>query len=350
MPEYDDYQPADWSAKDTFASARAAYDANAGRGYTDAKTKGVQVSSLVPVGMTSYAMVPIVILCDQTGSMGDWPATIFSKLGYLDHECKFYFGADYELCFGAFGDAQKHEDYPLQIRPFVKEAGLKEELMKLIIEGGGGGNYIESSELGALYVLKNIQVPNAVKPILIIITDEKCYDTITPEDAKHWAKVDLQERMTAKALFDELKTKWATYLVRKPYGSSTNVDNENSTDKMIREHWEQLLDTDHMAYLPDASRVVDVIFGIFAKETGKVDDFRKELEDRQGKDVDGDKKIATVYKALATVHTGADDDQKRLPGNKASMKKLANPDKTQHSQMHNKPDGQSRRAKKLTDD
>ena len=43
--------------------------------------------------------------------------------------------------------------------------------------------------------------------------------------------------------------------------------------------------------------MVDVIFGILAKETGKVEYFRKELEERQSPE-----QVKTVYTSLKTVH------------------------------------------------
>ena len=55
--------------------------------------------------------------------------------------------------------------------------------------------------------------------------------------------------------------------------------------------------------------MVDVIFGILAKDTGRVDYFRKEIEARQKAG-----QVKTVYKALETVHA--------LPSKKGSVKRL----------------------------
>ncbi len=349
MPEDTDYTPAPWAATDSFASARASYDAHVGRSYDDALSKGIVASDLVPDRMLSEALAPIAILCDQTGSMGAWPATIFSKLGYLDHECQSYFGADYEILFGAFGDASYGgEKYPVQMRPFAKGADLQAHLKELVIEGKGGGQIRESAELAALYIDRNVDVPNAVKPMLIIITDEKAYDVIAPDQAKQWCKADIAQRMTIEELFASLKQKWSVYLIRKPYDTVRNDnDPETSTNREVRLYWEKLLGEDHIALLPDASRVVDVIFGIFAKEVGRVSDFVDELTQRQAKDVGGDKKIATALKALKTIHRDAVDNKKALPGAKSSIKKL--PDH-QRSQMRRDPDQKSRRGKSLLDD
>jgi hypothetical protein len=43
--------------------------------------------------------------------------------------------------------------------------------------------------------------------------------------------------------------------------------------------------------------VVDVIFGILAKETNKIDYFKDEIEGRQRPD-----QVDTVYKSLKTIH------------------------------------------------
>ena len=351
MPEYSDFTPAPWApAVDSFKDAKSVYDVHVGRSYNDAIKKGVTVSDLVPDKMVTETAAPIIILCDQTGSMGKWPATIFSKLPYLDHEAKFYFGDDYRIAFGAFGDANCGERYPVQIRPFAEGKELEERLKELVIEGGGGGQVSESAELPCAYVDANVEAPNAVRPILIIITDEKCYETVNKDQAEQYAKVAPGEKtdMTAD-LFDRLKKKWAVYLVRKPY--ELGSDDESGNNRQIREFWEKLVGEDHMALLPDASRVVDVIFGIFAKETGKIEDFKKELVDRQMKDLDGDKKVEVTMKALMTIHKSHVDemrDHAKLP-HKHSMKLLPGAVKGA-SVTRRKSTGKTKRSAGLLDD
>ena len=55
-------------------------------------------------------------------------------------------------------------------------------------------------------------------------------------------------------------------------------------DSVIDTNWKRLLGTKRIAYLLDDTRVVDIIFGILAKETGRVDEFWKELIERQTPD------------------------------------------------------------------
>jgi len=155
----------------------------------------------------------------------------------------------------------------------------------------------------------------ASKPICIIITDESLYETVNKDDAKTHAKVDLESRISTKDVFDELKRRYAVYLVRKPY-YTMGGDSVSSTDKSIVKTWLEILDEEHIVTLPNEKRVLDIIFGILAKETNRIDYFRDELKDRQLKDKGGDKKVEVALKALETIHKidagDVDPDRKLL--------------------------------------
>jgi hypothetical protein len=296
MSETADYSPGDWKGYD-FDAARKTYDKHVGRSYSDATAANKRVADLVPEVIKTESKAPLTILVDVTGSMGDWPAVMFSKLPYMDNECKEYLGEDFELSFAAVGDAHS-DQYPIQIRPFSKGRDMEKELKELVIEGGGGGQCSESYELTALYYARNVEMPNAKRPIMIIIGDEGFYDHITQAHAK-MAHVKLASKdITTEDVFKELKEIYSIYLIRKPYSSGD--------DKYIQKKWEDLIGKEHIALLPSADRVVDVIFGILAQEKNKVEYFKKEIEERQRPD-----QVDTVYKSLKTIHAIAapvDDD------------------------------------------
>ncbi len=312
MSEGSDYEPAPhWKGHD-FKSAKASYDVHANRSYNDAIAAGRTASDLLPETLTTNSPAPVVINCDDTGSMGDKPSFFFSKAPYLEHEAHEYLGKGMEMSFGIFNDAETGARYPVQARPFAKGADVADRLKELVIQSGGGGNMCESSELSALYAARNIKMPKAVKkPIYIFITDEMPYDYVTVARAKQ-VHVKLQETISTKEIFDELKQKFSVYLVLAPYNSSKNEN--DPTSQSVRREWQKYLDDEFIASLPEAARVVDIIFGIFAKETGRVPYFRDELVGRQRPD-----QIATVFKALKTVHAGlapvggAKGTQKKLP-------------------------------------
>ncbi len=288
MAETADYDPGGWKGHD-FTAARSTYDAHAGRSYADANAKGLKAADLVPTSLSTNSPSPLVVVCDVTGSMGEWPAVIFSKLPYLDIEGKEYLGPAMEISFAAVGDAPQGDKYPLQVRKFDKGLALQEHLKALIHERGGGGDLCESYELGALYYARNCSMPKATKPIIVFIGDEGLHPYVEKAhgQAHH---VNIPARVDTTDIFEELKRKCAVYVVRKAYGAGN--------DGPIQRQWVELLGDDHVVPLQDPQRVVDVIFGILAKETGKIDYFRKELEGRQTAD-----QVDTVYKSLKTVHT-----------------------------------------------
>jgi hypothetical protein len=294
MSESGDYDPGPWRGHD-FTSAYRAYDSHAGRSYDDAKAVKKEKKDLLEATISTNCRNPLVIFSDVTGSMGEWPKVMFSKLPYLEHEAKEYLGDDLEISFAAIGDAYS-DQYPLQVRAFSKGTALKDRMLELVIEGNGGGQLHETYELGALYALKNIDMPKAIKPILIMIGDEMPYDTIS-KDVAEYAGVKLKKQLSTTEVFEELKSKFAVYFIRKPYGSSGG-DGMSANDREIRNVWVSLLGADHVCDLPAAERVVDVIFGILAKETARIEYFKEEIEGRQRPD-----QVATVYKSLASIHT-----------------------------------------------
>lgn len=305
MSESGDYNPGPWRGHD-FKSARKHYDAHVGRSYDDAKASSKSVDSLIEASLETKSESPLVIACDVTGSMGDWPATMFSKLPYLELEGKEYLGETMEISFAAVGDVYS-DSYPLQVRPFTSGTDLKKRLEELVIEGGGGGQTQESYDLCALYYARKVKMPNAIKPIFIFIGDEGLYDFVDKDYAKRYTKIDTEGRMSSKQAIEELKKKYTVYLIRKPY-ENTGTNSMSDTDKRIYKQWENCLDEDHISILPDPNRVVDVIFGILAKETSRVEYFKKELTGRQKPD-----QVKTVLKALDSIH--------KLPSGK-SLKKL----------------------------
>lgn len=296
MPEGSDYTPAPWSSGRSFSDARSAYDSTAGRSYDNAISRGLDSSDLVPSKIETDSENPIVIVFDVTGSMGDWPATIFSKLPYLDHEAKFYYGTDdYKICFAAVGDSFS-DRYPLQVLPFCSGKDMEQELKKLIIEGGGGGQTNESYNLGAVYFSNNCDMPKAIRPLIIFIGDEGIYPETTQEEVEKICKISGSGKIDTAESFQKLKEKFEVYAIRKKYDGSEN--------HRIQKQWEDYLGADHVASLQDPNRAVDVIFGILSKVTNKIDAFEKELTERQSKDKDGKDKINKVLVALTTIHRG----------------------------------------------
>lgn len=301
MSESGDYSPGPWAGHDFGTIARQSYDRDAGRSYERARAANVTASQLVPDFITTDTTHPLMIEVDFSGSMLGWPGVFMGKFPYLDHEVRTeYLSAAAEVCFMAHCDTA--DVYPLQVQPFAKGTEMKTRLEKLLLAGGGGGSntYCEAHGLPALYSLHNVRMPKAIiKPICIFITDEMPHPVYSREHAEAYAKVHIEKQMTSDRIFEELMQKFSVYVVLKPYSGPHEIENDTLTGvtKTVHDEWKRLVGSDRIAILPEADRVVDVIFGLLAQETGRVDYFRKEIEGRQKPD-----QVATVYTSLKTVH------------------------------------------------
>lgn len=318
MSESGDYSPSGWAGHD-FANARRSYRDYADTSLSRAVKSGKTVDDLVPVSMSTKSSSPVAVVTDETGSMNKWPETMFSKLPYLEHEAKTeYFDADVEFSWAAIGDAHNGENYPLQVRPFTKGRELATRLKELVLEGQGGGTMHETYEYAALYYARNVEMPNAIRPLLIFIGDESPYDFVDPDIAERIAHVKLEKRLSTKSVFEELKQKFSVYFIQKPYSNECFSDGKMpANSKEVHENWARLVGKDHIALLDDPGRVVDVIFGIMAKEAGKIPYFREELEERQKPD-----QVETVFTALKTIHAipNKNSDRKLLTGRSVTRK------------------------------
>jgi len=296
MSESGDYNPGPWRGYD-FDDARKVYDRHVGRSYNDAVRSNRDADSLVPKSISTKSESPLVIACDVTGSMGEWPVTMFSKLPYLELEAKEYLGNTMKISWAAIGDAYT-DTYPLQVRKFTSGRGLEKELKSLVIEGRGGNQKRESYELTALYYARKVNINNAINPVFIFIGDEALYENVNKSQARKWAHTVTPDKMTSEDAIDELKRKWSVYLVRKPY-QSIRGGLLSSIDEKIQSQWENYLGEDHVALLGDPHRVVDVIFGILAQHTSRVPYFRDELTQRQTQE-----QATIVMQSLHTIHDG----------------------------------------------
>lgn len=64
MAETADYDPGDWRGHD-FKAARAAYTADAGRGYAEAQTTNKTVGDLVPKSVQTNCTAPLIIVSNR---------------------------------------------------------------------------------------------------------------------------------------------------------------------------------------------------------------------------------------------------------------------------------------------
>lgn len=274
MGEPSDYKP---TKGHSFSQATVNYQQHAKKRIEEAVKKDEPASNLIPVSITTDCLWPLIILADVTGSVGaEWLKFLFAKFPYIFENREYYMGKDLRICFGALGDSHppKPDKYFFQGVEFVGESGAAEAIKKLIPNCNGGGQAKEDYQFWALYALTNIHFPKARrKPLIIFTGDEAPWDSITRQEAKRInVNLDVDEISTDE-IFRQLKKKCTVYIARKVYRDYEERD--------IHRRWVKLLGDSHVCVLQKPDRIVDVIFGIMAKEAGRIPDFMSEIQKRQ---------------------------------------------------------------------
>jgi hypothetical protein len=100
----------------------------------------------------------VAVLFDVTGSMRQVPRALQAKLpqllglllrqGYADHP---------QILFGAIGDATC-DRVPLQIGQFESDNRMDDDLGRIVLEGGGGGQKTESYELAMYFMARHTSI------------------------------------------------------------------------------------------------------------------------------------------------------------------------------------------------
>lgn len=183
--------------------------------------------------------VPVFVGLDVTGSMSRVPKTIQEKLplllglilrkGYL---------ADPAICVAGIGDA-KYDAAPFQVSQFESGVEIDDEINKLYLEGGGGGNMHESYEL-ALYFLARCVSSDAwekrnKKGYAFIICDEELADKVSASEVNRiFGDSGLQDDIPIADIMKEVLEKWELYCIIPNMTSHYN-------DPRYSKRWKELL-------------------------------------------------------------------------------------------------------------
>lgn len=180
---------------------------------------------------------PIIIAADETGSMGVLAETIIKRgLGVImeaiyDRQPV----PDPHICCMGLGDA--YCDWaPLQVTQFeASVAPLVDQVKKIYIEGGGGGNGGESYPLAwwfACYKTKCDAIAKRKrKGYLFTIGDECPHDLLTREQVRRFCGVGCERNVPAADLLELAQRFWHVFhLIVKPVG-----------DQPVLSKWRELL-------------------------------------------------------------------------------------------------------------
>ena len=241
--------------------------------------------------------VVIIIALDVTGSMSTWPTEIFDRLPRLYQVACDYFGTqDLDVLFIAHGDART-DRYAIQVGHIARGQALEIELASFHRKCGGGGQGTESQEVVAAYLRDRLDVSSARMVYTFFVTDEAACDVIDPALAEAELGINIRscELNTAK-VFGVLAKRMRLYTV---LCSTTSYD--SVTRDEIKRFWEATVGREHVVPLEDARRVVDVMLGVFAKTTGQLDRFTRDLSAWQAGTAHACQNVQTVMGSIALV-------------------------------------------------
>jgi len=258
----------------------------------------------------------VVVTIDITGSMGDAMLTLYDKapVFYGQAEQQGYMPGDFAVSFAANGDAGVvrsgqivgHRDgYPMQVADFAQGAKIDPWLKDFYLEGGGGGNRIESYDLLAYFYARHAEFtnPDRVDPFIFMIGDEGCYDYVYKEQVKEHIGDDLPSDIPIAEMFSELGEKYHVYHLHVPYRQG------GSDDQRICEQWKGLVGEEHFILLDEPKSVVDTMLGIIALVGGTRDleAYLKDLATRP--EPQTAQRIANVKAQLAPVSAAVDSSK-----------------------------------------
>jgi hypothetical protein len=147
--------------------------------------------------------------------MGGVPRVLQTKLpqllGLLTRKG---YATDPHIMFGAVGDATC-DRVPLQIGQFESDNRMDEDLARIVLEGGGGGQKRESYELAMYFMARHTSLDSMLnrgrRGYLFLIGDEMPYQRVKPKEVRAVIGDELSEPISTEAMLAELQRSFDVY-------------------------------------------------------------------------------------------------------------------------------------------
>ncbi len=197
----------------------------------------------------------IAVLFDVTGSMRSVPRSLQARLpGLLDLILHKGYAAHPQILFGAIGDATC-DRAPLQIGQFESDNRMDDDLGRILLEGGGGGQRTESYELAMYFMARHTEIDcfdkRGHRGYLFIIGDEMAYPGVHPGQVRAIIGDRIDEYIPTERIVAELTRRYDVYYIL-PAGASY------AGDHTILDHWRDLLGQ-NVIELDDLNAVCETI-------------------------------------------------------------------------------------------
>ncbi|HEX9369404.1 MAG TPA: hypothetical protein VF897_00285, partial [Roseiflexaceae bacterium] len=182
--------------------------------------------------------VAIAVIFDVTGSMGSVPRVLQTKLGalmrvliqkgYVEHP---------QVLFGAVGDAYC-DAVPLQIGQFESGLEMDDDLGRIYLEGGGGGQVHETYELAVYFMARHTTIDcyeqRGHKGYLFTIGDEQPYAVVRKDHIRTQIGDAIERDIPVERIVAEVQRRYEYFHI-----IPTNTAHGRSPDVQAR--WKNLL-------------------------------------------------------------------------------------------------------------
>jgi hypothetical protein len=197
----------------------------------------------------------IAVIFDVTGSMGSVPRVLQTKLGSLMQTLiQRGYCQHPQILFGTVGDA--HCDaVPLQIGQFESGLEMDDDLGKIYLEGGGGGQVHESYELALYFCARHTTIDcyekRGYKGYLFTIGDEKPYVAVQRHHVQTHIGDTIESDIPVRQIIAEVQQRYEYFHI-----IPTNTFHGGETD--VQAKWRQLLG-ERVLLLEDEASVCETI-------------------------------------------------------------------------------------------
>lgn len=207
----------------------------------------------------------IGVFLDETGSMGTIPEILVRhKLGHLMNTLIDHGVPDAHVLFGGIGD-QYADKSPLQAGQF--EAGtdeLNRWLTKIYLEGGGGGQSMESYSLAWLFFARHTSIDcyekRNQKGFLFTIGDEGVHKALEKELLTHLLGYPFYEEVTAEQALAEAQRMYHVFHLHV-------TETATGASGSIIDGWRKLLQ-ERLILVEDHNNIAEIIASTVAVVMG----------------------------------------------------------------------------------
>jgi hypothetical protein len=197
----------------------------------------------------------VAVMLDVTGSMSTLPEIMLNDLPQLHGllQRKGYL-ADPQVLFGAIGDATC-DRVPLQVGQFESDNRMDDDLGRLVLEGGGGGQKTESYELALYFFARRTAIDcwekRRQRGYLFLIGDETAYPKVKADEVRRIIGDDLETSIAVASIVREVAERYHVFYLL-PRAASHGGDAE------VLGFWRRLLGQ-NVIELDDVENICETI-------------------------------------------------------------------------------------------